>query len=174
MKQDALWINTQDKILRVSLQSINCSSCVFTVYGILRTTLLSKIKTLFTVGDLLQLHGLSCTVEVAEVSLIVAGCQNPRYLPCWREPLPAQEKYGIFISPLLKIQINQRRSWWYWCCKDETCVGMRHLLGQEWWRSTATSWLEPTMSMSREKSCSHPDNKQHLVLSPNLVGRKKI
>lgn len=48
MKQEitkhALWINTQDKILRVSSQSINFSSCVFTVYGILRTMLLNKIK----------------------------------------------------------------------------------------------------------------------------------
>lgn len=47
----ALWINSWAKILRVSLQSINCSSWVFTVYDILRTVVLSKIKTFSTVGE---------------------------------------------------------------------------------------------------------------------------
>lgn len=76
----ALWINTQDKILRVSLQSINCSSCVFTVYGILRTMLLSKIKTLSTVADLLQL-------------LYGGGCRGAPH--CCRIPKPKE-------APLLK------------------------------------------------------------------------
>lgn len=82
MKQEitkhTLRINTWAKILRVSLQFINCSSCVFTVYGILRTMLLSKIKTFSITGDLLQAHGLYSAVEAAEVHRHAAQCQKPR------------------------------------------------------------------------------------------------
>lgn len=113
MKQEitkhALWINTQDKILRVSSQSINFSSCVFRVYGILKTMLLSKIKTLSTAGDLLQLHGLSCTVEVAEVPPLLQNAKS-QGTPLLKESTPSTgEIWNVYFPSSVNTNKSEEK-----------------------------------------------------------------
>lgn len=90
----------------VSSQSINCSSCVSTVYGILRTMLLSKIKTLSTVGDVLQLHGLSCMVKVTEVPPLLQDAKAPLLK---ESPPSTEEIWNIYFSSAVNTKKSEKK-----------------------------------------------------------------